>query len=725
MSKPNSIRKQVQRLLFLCSVVSLLILGGIALLGMLGARNNSLQDGYDMGEEAALTVSDTLKKQAEEHLLQLATQETTHIGLELQRIADRTSLMANTMTWIGDHAGDYTLRQVAEPRRENNGQLIAQLEYAPQLNKSDQALQREIGLTANLQDLMLQVAISNGEGTAISVASEAGFTISVDKESGARFANDTSLTPLPFDGTSRPWYKLAKSRGELTFTDVYEDSFGGGLRLACTVPYKKGGQFAGVVAMSTYLPNISAAVLQADAETCFVMDDNGHILFAKDEGQMFPGSDIHKLDLRQSDNADLAAAAQQMTQGEKGLASITVGDKLFYFAYAPVAQTGWSFAAAKDAKSVLKQEEQARQDVLAIAQKNVGKMDAFMTMVIVAMVVSIVLLLAAVTWQGRRMGDRFVHPILDLSDGVREIASGNLDKKLDIHTGDEIEHLSICFNAMTDELQSYMKNLTKVTAEKERIATELNVATNIQESMLPNIFPPFPERSDFDIYATMQAAKEVGGDFYDFYMLDENHVVITIADVSGKGVPAALFMVISKTILKNFALTMTGASDLAAVISCTNDQLCQNNDAMMFVTAFMGMLDVTTGQFVYVNAGHNPPLIYRQSEQKFTYMDVKRNFVMGGMEELDYVGQETTLAPGDKLFLYTDGVTEALNEQEELYGEQRLLDCLNDAAARRVPLREMLVDVRASLSKHVGAAEQSDDITMLALDFNGQPSGEV
>ncbi|BAL83182.1 putative protein serine/threonine phosphatase [Selenomonas ruminantium subsp. lactilytica TAM6421] len=713
--KRRSIRQQVQRLVLLCSVVSVLLLGAMALLGMLGARENSLRDGREMGEEAALTVSNTLKQNAEAHLQVFAGEKASQIALELQRIADRTELVRREISWLRSHAGELTPRSISEPRRENAGKLAAQLEYAADVNK--EALAEEIGLTANLQDLMLQVAAQNGEGTAISVASKNGFTISVDADSAARFANDASNTPLTFNATSRPWYRLAQNQGKLTFTEVYSDSFSGGLRIACTMPYEVNGEFAGVVAMSTYLENISQLVLNAQTDTCFVLDDNGHILFYKDENNMIKDVDS-KQDLRTLDNAGMAEAIKAMTQGEKGARNVIINGKEYYLAFAPIKQVGWSFAAAIDADEVLKTEEQAREDVLAIARKNVGNMNSYMTLIMLAMAVVILVIIAGVTWQGRRMGNRFVHPIMELSDGVREIASGNLDKKLEINTGDEIEHLSKCFNAMTDELQSYMKNLTKVTAEKERIATELNVATNIQESMLPNIFPPFPDRSDFDIYATMHAAKEVGGDFYDFYMLDENHVVITIADVSGKGVPSALFMVISKTILKNFALTMTGENDLAAVVSCTNDQLCQNNDAMMFVTAFVGMLDVKTGKFVYVNAGHNPPLLYRHKEQKFTYLQVKRNFVMGGMEEMDYQGQELMLEPGDKLFLYTDGVTEALSEKEELFGEERLQTCLNASAAK--PIKDLMADVNKSLSQHVGQAEQSDDITMLALVYNGQ-----
>jgi len=720
--RKKGIRQQVQRLLFLCSVVSLLILGGIALLGMLGARQNSLEDGREIGEEAASAVSRTLQQELENRIEILVAEKSHQIGLELQRIADRTELMSTEMSWINDHKGNYTARFVDEPRRENTGKFVPQLEFASWADRN--SLQQEIGLTANLQDLMLQVAKMNGEGSAITVTSANGFSISVDADSAERFASPESVSPSPFDGTRRPWYKLAQQQGKVAFTDVYEDNFNGKLRIACTVPYYNQGEFAGVIAMSTYLNNISQLVLNAQAETCFVIDKDGHMIFFKDESGMLETVDP-QMDLRESPYQDFAAVIDLMTKGEKGVRRIDLDGHTYYLGFAPVAENGWSFAASIDGDDVLQSEQDARADVLEIAQDNVDNMDAYMTKVIFAMVLVILLLIAVVSWQGRRMGDRFVHPILDLSNGVREIASGKLDKKLDIRTGDEIEHLSICFNAMTDELRDYMQNLTKVTAEKERIATELNVATNIQESMLPNIFPPFPERADFDIYATMHAAKEVGGDFYDFYMLDENHVIITIADVSGKGVPAALFMVISKTILKNFALTMTGADDLAAVVACTNDQLCQNNDAMMFVTAFIGMLDVTTGRFVYVSAGHNPPLIYRHHEQRFAYMDVKPQFVMGGFENQDYVEQEVTLAPGDKLFLYTDGVTEALSEKEELYGEKRLLTCLNDSPVETLSLQEIQQRVQQDLKKHVGTAEQSDDITMLALSYNGQQKKEA
>ena len=336
---------------------------------------------------------------------------------------------------------------------------------------------------------------------------------------------------------------------------------------------------------------------------------------------------------------------------------------------------------------------------------------------ILAMLAAFVIIIVLVPFAGRSLADKFTKPIQLLTDGVREIASGNLDKKLDIQTGNEIEHLAVCFNAMTDELKTYMDNLTKIAAEKERIATELDVAKNIQTSMLPNIFPAFPDRKEFDIYATMNAAKEVGGDFYDFYLLDENHLVVTIADVSGKGIPAALFMMISKTILKNFSMTMTNPDDFAAVMSLSNNQLCQNNDAMMFVTVFMGMLDIKTGEFVFVNGGHNPPLVYHKATDSYEYLKVKKNFVLGGMEDIDFIQQSIKLEKGDSLFLYTDGVTEALNPDNELYGEERLINCLNHSD-KSSSVKELLSFVRADVNKHVNGAAQSDDITMVTLKIN-------
>ena len=315
----------------------------------------------------------------------------------------------------------------------------------------------------------------------------------------------------------------------------------------------------------------------------------------------------------------------------------------------------------------------------------------------------------------RAAARRITQPISKLAEGVREIASGNLDKKLEIHTGDEIEHLAAGFNAMTEELKVYMANLAKETAERERISTELNVAADIQQSMLPHDFDF--GREDFEIYATMNAAREVGGDFYDFYLLDENHLVITIADVSGKGVPAALFMSIAKIILHNFALSMKTLDDFAAVMTLANRQLCHDNEEMLFVTVFMGMLDLKTGEFIYVNGGHNAPLMSR--ENKFNFLDVGKSCMLGINEDAPFAQKKITLAKGDKIFLYTDGVTEAMNSKRELFSEERLLAFLN-REDKSESLETLLNKLQNEIKSYAGEVAQSDDITMLALTYRGK-----
>ena len=255
----------------------------------------------------------------------------------------------------------------------------------------------------------------------------------------------------------------------------------------------------------------------------------------------------------------------------------------------------------------------------------------------------------------------------------------------------------------------------KETQKSERISTELNVASGIQTNMLPNIFPPFPERDDFDIYATMSPAKEVGGDFYDFFMVDEDHIAIVIADVSGKGIPAAMFMVIAKTLIKDHTQLGLQPDD---VFTRVNRILCDGNEAGMFVTAWMGVLDLRDGKMVYVNAGHNPPVV--KLDGKLQFLHSKPGFIMAGLEDYRYTMSELQLKKGDMIFLYTDGVTEATNLDQELYGEKRLLECLDRQAGKNCA--GILRAVREDVDDFVGEAEQFDDLTMLVFDYSQKDS---
>lgn len=308
-----------------------------------------------------------------------------------------------------------------------------------------------------------------------------------------------------------------------------------------------------------------------------------------------------------------------------------------------------------------------------------------------------------------------VIPIKKLNTAASELVSNmeDLDSfSIDIRTGDEIEALSKAFNQMTVELSEYIKNLSEVTAEKERIGAELKVATQIQASMLPCIFPPFPERKEFDIYATMEPAKEVGGDFYDFFLIDDDHLALVIADVSGKGVPAALFMVIAKTLIKNQAQTGKSPKEILEIV---NNQLCENNEASMFVTAWIGIYEISTHTLKAANAGHENPLLKKQG-QPFELIHDRHGFVLAGMQDMKYREYEIKLNTGDIIFVYTDGVTEATDEQSNLYGSQRMIDALN-VNCQQEP-QNLLKALRSDISAFVGKAPQFDDITMLIFRVN-------
>lgn len=288
---------------------------------------------------------------------------------------------------------------------------------------------------------------------------------------------------------------------------------------------------------------------------------------------------------------------------------------------------------------------------------------------------------------------------------LAEITDGNLNVTVDVRTNEE-------FASLSDDINQTVSTLKRYIAEAAaRIDKELEFAKEIQYSALPSVFPPYPNRKDFEIYAHMITAKEVGGDFYDFYMLGDSTLAFMIADVSGKGIPAAMFMMQAKTIIKDLA---ESGLELPEVFATANKKLCENNDAGMFVTAWMGILDLKTGRLKFVNAGHNPPLV-RQADGEFAYLKARSGMVLAGMDGIKYRQNELQLTPGDQIFLYTDGVTEATDKNNQLYGEERLLETVNRNIV--MDTRKLCEAVKSDVDQFVGEAPQFDDITMLSVEI--------
>ena len=284
---------------------------------------------------------------------------------------------------------------------------------------------------------------------------------------------------------------------------------------------------------------------------------------------------------------------------------------------------------------------------------------------------------------------------------------------LNIHSGDELENLSLTMADMEQQLAQHEKYIKQITAEKERIEAELSLATQIQESMLPHIVPVFPDRKDFDIIGSMDPAKEVGGDFYDYFLIDGDHLCMVIADVSGKGVPGALFMMVTKIILQNVAISGDSPGD---ILTKTNAAVCSNNEAGMFVTVWIGILELSTGKLTCANAGHEYP-VFKHPDGSFVLYKDKHGFVLGGLEGAIYKEYEIQLEPGAKLFVYTDGVPEATAIGGEMFGTERMISALNTCADDSP--NAILDGVRNTVDAFVGDAEQFDDLTMMCLEYCG------
>ena len=615
------------------------------------------------------------------------------------------------------HADSFGAHPVATPDQVTDGVAAAYLVHERDV---DPAQSDTLGLVANMSEIMLAMFQNSDKLSSVFVGTADGNMVLVNDRGGTYLSEDGSVLTLEI--RQRPWYVQAAEAGELIYTGVEIDAYTDQTMLECAAPVYHNGELVAVVAADIYLTSIRDYVERSTGNGGFlcVVNNHGQVLFSpQQEGTFRVQHSGSAIDLRESGNGELARFVTAALSGYTGLAQVNVDGKDYYMAGAPMTTVGWAVLSVVD-KAVTQQPTDAmlaRYDQIneeALAQYTSGARRSAQTMTVLTLVIVLLAITGATV-----LGTRIVRPLEQLTRRVKsQLNSGDvflMDEAF--RTDDEIQILAEAFTDLTKRTQDYIQEIIAITAETKRIGTELALATRIQADMLPNIFPAFPERPDFDIYATMDPAKEVGGDFYDFFLIDDNHLGLVMADVSGKGVPAALFMMISKILVQNYA--MTGRSP-AEVLRAVNDQICSNNREEMFVTVWFGILDTQTGKITAANAGHEYPALMPAGGQ-FELVKDKHGFVIGGMEGVRYREYELQLTPGAKLFLYTDGVPEATDANSELFGTERMLAALNAAPAAPDGI---LKQVRAAVDGFVRDAEQFDDLTMLCLEYKGNPSGE-
>ena len=573
-----------------------------------------------------------------------------------------------------------------------------------------------------MSEIMLAMYKNSDKLNSCFVATTDGCILFVDDRSDVYINEDGSVAYAP-PMAVRPWYKQAAEAGDLIFTDVEADSFTGILGLVCAAPVYHNGELVAVVGADIFLTSISDYVKNASSENGFlcVINQEGQVLFSpRTEGVFKAALSRDAEDLRASGNEALSSFISQALRERTGVTLVEADGKEYYLTGAPMGTLGWTVVSAVEkeitdqpTKSMLARYDEINAGATAAYREGVAK--ASRTRVWLT-----VLLLLTASFAALTLGGRVVRPLEKMTKRINSLSGSDQVFEMEdaYRTKDEIEILAESFADISKKTRDYIVQITRITAEKERISTELSLANRIQADMMPHIFPAFPERNEFNIYASMDPAKEVGGDFYDFFLVDDDHLCMVMADVSGKGVPAALFMMASKIILQSVA--MLGGSP-AEILTKTNQAICSNNQEEMFVTVWVGILELSTGKLTAANAGHEYPVI-RHPDGQYEIFNDKHGFVIGGMDGMKYKEYQLQLEPGTRLFVYTDGVPEATSDKNELFGMERMLAALNtDPTAGP---EQVLKNVRSAVDGFVKDAEQFDDLTMLCMEYVGPDAGK-
>ena len=666
-------------------------------------------------EATSAIISDTMNQVMRGSMERITELEAEITDEMFHDIRARVTLVADYAAKVFADPDSFPAKPYSGPDASKKGQLVSQMIWADDADQEDPDSIARAGLVSNLSDLMISLCDATGSDN-VFVGMPEGIFLSVNKTPHEWFNEDGTL--MSYDTRTRFWYKQAAEAGRLVFSDLEVDANTGEMSVVCAMPvYGPDGELAAVVGSDLFLHAMEEVVKDYVSEGGYswIVNGEGHVIYSPNPEVIAMSESASAVDLRQSENTELANLVSDAMAGQTDVRILSVRDEEYYMLGVPIGTIGWTLFSAfpKEAAdqveiTLLDSYDQITGEARETYQEKI--LERRRSSMILLGLLTLVMITGAIL-----LGKRIVKPLNTITN---DIASLNEQKpvfemKDTYRTGDEIEVLAESFASLSRKTMDYVEQVRQVTAEKERISTELHMAKQIQEGMLPSIFPAFPDRPEFDLFASMDAAKEVGGDFYDFFLIDDNHLALVMADVSGKGVPGALFMMASKIILQSSA--MQGGTP-EEILTRMNKAICSNNPMEMFVTVWFGILEISSGKLAAANAGHENPVIKRADGTFDVYKD-KHGFVIGGMDGIQYKGYNLELHPGDKLFLYTDGVPEATNGDQRLFGMERMLMALNMYLNDKPD--EILKGMHKEVDKFVGSAEQFDDLTMLCLEYKG------
>lgn len=710
----------IQQKIFNLVLFTMIIVAGL-FIAVSTYQYNQITEILAETSEKQLEAIDNISSTAMESIVRETLQTTARLEAEVadgvfSNVRKNVIMLAEYVGKIISAPESYPQIELFEPDIANEGVFTAQVLFEEGTDPNSIKNRYNIGLMGNVADMMISMISDSGELGSCFIALEEGIMIVADDHPGTKILESGEIIPFPIH--ERPWYTGAVQTGGIWFSDVEYDLFTGRMEVVCSMPVYHNGVLVAVVGFDVFLDFLTEAVSSSAMNAGFmiILNEAGHVILSpKNDGVFKVQVSESALDLRKSFWPKLGFFVSNAMSGGTDVRLVQI-DKSEYFMTAHKINTvDWTVICIVDKADTTAPAEAMKLEYNKISnsarEEFLSGMEASRTTMIVLLAISLILCSTGAVL----LAGRIVRPVNRMARKVTEISEDKLLFEMEdsFRTKDEIEVLAQSFANLSSRTVEYIKQITRITAEKERIGAELNVAAKIQADMLPRIFPPYPNTKEFDLFASMTPAKEVGGDFYDFFMVDDSHIALVMADVSGKGVPAALFMVIAKTLIKD--RTLQGGTP-AEILGDVNAQLCEGNEASLFVTVWLAIIDLKTGDGMAANAGHEHPAL-RHKGGEFHLVEYRHSPAVAVMEGMKFREHPFHLDKNDTLFVYTDGVPESTDRNNTLFGNERMLEALNrnpDADPKTI-----LKNVSDGISEFIGDAEQFDDTTMLCFRYKG------
>jgi sigma-B regulation protein RsbU (phosphoserine phosphatase) len=696
-----NVRTKILIIFLALSLISLFITGFVAFITISDVGWYAGQSSSTLGRQAVNDSTVALEQAAEGNMLRIASDQAEITNVLFKDTAAEMGILAAQATTLLNNSGvtprtpSYTRN--SPPSDPFAGTLV---ELAPGSKVTPDS--DEYRSLAGMDDLLKAVFHADDDLVSVYIATDSGIL---------RSYPGVSYTAPEYDPRTREWFTRAKTSDHLVWSGPYVDASNNGLIMTCSqeVPTRYGSW---VVASDVTIAYINQNILN------LTLAGNGYAVLLDDEGNIISRPGLTAGDTRwneafrsdnalASDNLGLVAVGKNMTAGKKGIEKVLFNGSEVYIAYAPVRSLNWSFAVSLPAEQIVAPAKKTQgmidsatgNTTAHILQQTERIRDIFAGLFGVLLIVVIIVAVF--------LSQAITRPVETLKRGASALGRGDLDYRVTIHTGDEFEDLADSFNRMATDLKKNIEDLRRTTAEKERYTRELEIAKEIQDNFLPETTPDIP---GMDIAAVTIPAMEIGGDFYDFIPVKGDRRGFVVADVSGKGVSAALFMALSRTLIR---ASGQEHPDPSVALQQANRLIYDDGRSSMFVTVFYGVLDVPAMTFSYANAGHNPPLLVYGDPPEIRTLGEGRCIALGVVPEVNVNGAALVLGPGDLIVMYTDGVTEAFNPQDEEFGEERLVDYVK--RHRQYPVQEIIDGLIDEIRRFCGSAPQSDDITVVIL----------